>query len=73
MTHVPYKGAGPALIDLAAGQIDVMISNYSSLVPQMKVRQGARHRRDLAQAEPCLPRPAAGSGRGPGLRGWTSG
>ena len=36
MTHVPYKGAGPALIDLAAGQIDVMISNYSSLVPQMK-------------------------------------
>jgi len=36
MTHVPYKGAGPALIDLAAGQIDVMISNYSTLVPQMK-------------------------------------
>jgi tripartite-type tricarboxylate transporter receptor subunit TctC len=36
MTHVPYKGAGPALIDLAAGQIDVMISNYSSLVPQLK-------------------------------------
>jgi len=36
MTHVPYKGAGPALIDLAAGQIDLMISNYSSLVPQMK-------------------------------------
>ena len=36
MTHVPYKGAGPALMDLAGGQIDVMISNYSSLVPQMK-------------------------------------
>jgi len=36
MTHVPYKGAGPALIDLAAGQIDVMISNYSSLVSQIK-------------------------------------
>ena len=36
MTHVPYKGAGPALIDLAAGQIDLMISNYSSIVPQMK-------------------------------------
>ena len=36
MTHVPYKGAGPALIDLAAGQIDVMISNYSSLISQMK-------------------------------------
>ena len=36
MTHVPYKGAGPALIDLAAGQIDVMVSNYSTLVSQMK-------------------------------------
>ena len=35
-THVPYKGAGPALIDLAGGQIDVMISNYSSIVSQMK-------------------------------------
>src|SRR5512145_3333260 len=36
MTHVPYKGAGPALLDLAAGQINVMISNYSSIVPQIK-------------------------------------
>jgi len=36
MTHVPYKGAANALIDLAAGQIHVMISNYSSLVSQMK-------------------------------------
>jgi tripartite-type tricarboxylate transporter receptor subunit TctC len=36
MTHVPYKGAGPALIDLAAGQIDVMVSNYSTLISQMK-------------------------------------
>jgi len=36
MTHVPYKGAANALIDLAAGQIGVMISNYSSLVSQIK-------------------------------------
>jgi tripartite-type tricarboxylate transporter receptor subunit TctC len=36
MTHVPYKGAANALLDLAAGQINVMISNYSSLVPQIK-------------------------------------
>lgn len=36
MLHVPYKGAAPALLDLASGQIDVMISNYSSLAPQIK-------------------------------------
>ena len=36
MTHVPYKGAANALLDLAAGQINVMISNYSSIVPQIK-------------------------------------
>ncbi|MHA7680509.1 tripartite tricarboxylate transporter substrate binding protein [Cupriavidus sp. PET2-C1] len=36
MMHVPYKGASNAMIDLAAGQIDVMMSNYSSLVTQLK-------------------------------------
>lgn len=36
MTHVPYKGAANAAIDLAAGQIQVMISNYSSIAPLMK-------------------------------------
>ena len=36
MTHVPYKGAANAAVDLAAGQIQVMISNYSSIAPLMK-------------------------------------
>jgi tripartite-type tricarboxylate transporter receptor subunit TctC len=36
MTHVAYKGAANAIIDLASGQIYAMISNYSSLVPQLK-------------------------------------
>jgi len=36
MTHVPYKGAAPAAVDLAAGQIQVMISNYSTLAPLIK-------------------------------------
>ncbi len=36
MTHVPYKGAANALMDMAGGQIDMMISNYTSLVAQIK-------------------------------------
>lgn len=36
MTHVPYKGAANAVVDLAAGQIHAMVSNYSSLAPLLK-------------------------------------
>jgi len=36
MTHVPYKGAANAVLDLAGGQIQVMISSYSTLAPLLK-------------------------------------
>ena len=36
MMHVPYKGAANAATDLAAGQIQVMISNYSTVAPLMQ-------------------------------------
>jgi tripartite-type tricarboxylate transporter receptor subunit TctC len=36
MTHVPYKGAANAVVDLAAGQIQVMISSYSTHAPLVK-------------------------------------
>lgn len=34
--HVPYKGASEALLALMSGQIQLMISNYSSLAAQLK-------------------------------------
>ena len=43
MTHVPYKGAANAAQDLAGGQIDVMVSNYSTLAPLMQ-KDGGRVR-----------------------------
>ena len=36
LLHVPYKGAANALLDLSGGQIDVMITNYSTVVSQIK-------------------------------------
>ncbi len=36
MTHVPYKGSGPALIDLIGGQINVMFDNMSSGMPHVQ-------------------------------------
>jgi len=34
MTHVPYKGAGPAVIDLLAGQMQVMFANAPVVLPR---------------------------------------
>jgi tripartite-type tricarboxylate transporter receptor subunit TctC len=33
LVHVPYKGAGPALSDVAGGQVDFFFSAYPSAVP----------------------------------------
>src|SRR3984893_4789539 len=36
MTHVPYKGAGPALTDLLPGNIQVMFDSLSTALPPVK-------------------------------------
>ena len=36
MTHVPYKGGGPAMIDLVAGNIQLVFATAASAVPQIK-------------------------------------
>ena len=36
MVHVPYKGAGPALVDLIGGQVNVMFDNLPSSVGHIK-------------------------------------
>lgn len=35
MTHVPYRGAGPAMTDLLGGQVDVMFATASAAAPQI--------------------------------------
>lgn len=36
LTHVPYKGAGPAVIDVLAGNVNTMISNPTAVVPHIR-------------------------------------
>ena len=36
MTHVPYKGSGPAFIDLIGGQVQLLFSSTVSSLPHVK-------------------------------------
>lgn len=36
ITHIPYRGAGPALQDLIAGQVDLMFDGLGSSAPHIK-------------------------------------
>ena len=36
ITHVPYKGSAPAIVDLRGGQIDMFFDNAPSILPHVK-------------------------------------
>ena len=36
MAHIPYRGSGPALLDLMGGSMDVMFDNLPSALPLIK-------------------------------------
>jgi tripartite-type tricarboxylate transporter receptor subunit TctC len=38
-THVPYKGAGPALVDLLAGQVQIMFSNPAASAAHVRANK----------------------------------
>lgn len=70
MNHVPYRGSGPALVDLIAGQVDVMFDNMSSGMPHV---QGGKLRVLAvtgARRDPRLPEvPAISEAGVPGYAG----
>lgn len=58
MTHVPYKGGGPALQDLLAGHVTLMFENMPSILPHVqsgKLRGLAVTGPKRSQAAPELP------------------
>jgi tripartite-type tricarboxylate transporter receptor subunit TctC len=39
LTHIPYRGAGPALNDLLPGRVDAIFSNFPSTLPYVQSGQ----------------------------------
>jgi len=58
IVHVPYKGTGPSLIDLIAGQTQLSMAGFLSIAPHLKsgkVRGIAVSSLKRAPAVPALP------------------
>jgi tripartite-type tricarboxylate transporter receptor subunit TctC len=58
IVHVPYKGAGPAVIDLLAGNVQLMYSNPTAAVPHVrnhKLRALLVTGRKRLEALPAIP------------------
>ncbi len=51
MVHAPYKGSGPAQVDLVAGRVDLMMDVYHSAKPQVE----AGRLKVIALAAPTRP------------------
>ena len=39
LTHIPYRGAGPALNDLIPGRVDAIFANFPSTMPLVRSGQ----------------------------------
>ena len=55
MLHVPYKGSGPAHIDLMGGQIQLMFDNIVALMPHVKAGKVRALAVSSAKRHPLLP------------------
>ncbi len=60
MTHVPYKGAGPALVDTMAGHVELLISSMPAVIGQSRagklrmIAQGGEKRSPAAADVPTM-------------------
>jgi tripartite-type tricarboxylate transporter receptor subunit TctC len=71
MVHFPYRGSGPALIDLIGGNMDLMFDNLPSSMPQIKAGKLKALAVTSAQRSPALPDvPTIAEAGGPALKGY---
>jgi tripartite-type tricarboxylate transporter receptor subunit TctC len=55
IVHVPYKGSGPAVTDLLAGQVNMMFDNIPSSLPHIKQGKLRALATTGAKRDPALP------------------
>ena len=70
LLHVPYKGAAPALNDLAAGQVNLMFNSALSVAPMVKDGRIRLLAQTGAQRSPALPADLPTVTETPGLAGF---
>ncbi len=71
MTHIPYRGSGPALLDLVGGNADVMFDNLPSSMQQIKAGKLLPLAVTSVQRSPALPDvPTVEEAGGPTLKGY---
>ena len=74
MTHIPYKGAGPALTDVLAGTVDIMFSYPESVAQHIqsgKLRALAVAGQDRLNMFPDVPTMAESGYPNAALEGWS--
>jgi tripartite-type tricarboxylate transporter receptor subunit TctC len=55
VAHVPYRGIGPAMIDLVAGQVQLMMANILSALPHMRNGRILAHGVSSARRSAVIP------------------
>ena len=55
MTHIPYKGGGPALSDLLGGQVPIFVSVISTGIPPVKAGKAVGLAVTGAKRSPAIP------------------
>ena len=71
MIHIPYRGSGPALLDMVGGNADVMFDNLPSSMQQIKGGKLTALAVTSAKRSPALPDvPTVEEAGGPALKGY---
>jgi tripartite-type tricarboxylate transporter receptor subunit TctC len=71
MLHFPYRGSGPALMDLMGGNVDLMFDNLPSALPQIKAGKLKAIAVTSAKRSEAVPElPTIAEAGGPTLKGY---